>query len=58
VNPPSAQADAVVSGSVTHLVRLDKMKAYNRVNDRHGYASLTISSPTERPGDDDETDPV
>ncbi|EDN72556.1 hypothetical protein BGS_0906 [Beggiatoa sp. SS] len=30
-----------------HIVRLDKMKAYNRVNLLQGYGILTIISPTE-----------
>ncbi len=48
-----ARADAIVSWNFTHIVRLDKMKAYNRVNEREGYDSLTIISPTELPADDD-----
>jgi predicted nucleic acid-binding protein len=51
-----AKADAIVSWNFTHIVRLDKMKAYNRVNERHDYAPLTIISPTELPGDDDESE--
>lgn len=48
-----ARADAIVSWNFTHIVRLDKMKAYNHVNEREGYDSLTIISPTELPADDD-----
>lgn len=48
-----AEADAIVSWNFTHIVRLDKMKAYNQVNQQTGYGSLTIISPTELPGDDD-----
>ena len=42
-----ARADAIVSWNFKHIVRLDKMKAYNQVNFSHGYAILTIVSPRE-----------
>jgi len=42
-----AQADAIVSWNFKHIVRLDKMKAYNRVNLANGYDILTIVSPRE-----------
>ncbi len=42
-----AQADAIVSWNFKHIVRLDKMKAYNQVNVRQGYGMLTIITPKE-----------
>lgn len=42
-----ARADAIVSWNFRHIVRLDKMKAYNRVNLIQGYGILTIISPKE-----------
>jgi len=42
-----ARTDAIVSWNFKHIVRLDKMKAYNRVNLLQGYGILTIISPTE-----------
>ena len=42
-----ARADAIVSWNFKHIVRLDKMKAYNRVNLMNGYGILTIISPKE-----------
>ena len=42
-----ATADAIVSWNFKHIVRLDKMKAYNQVNFSQGYAILTIVSPRE-----------
>ena len=42
-----ARADAIVSWNFSHIVRLDKMKAYNRVNLREGYGILTIITPKE-----------
>ena len=41
------RADAIVSWNFRHIVRLDKMKAYNRVNLLNGYGILTIISPRE-----------
>ena len=41
------RADAIVSWNFKHIVRLDKMKAYNRVNLANGYGILTIISPME-----------
>ncbi len=40
-----AGADAIVSWNFKHIVRLDKMKAYNRVNRTLGYGELTIATP-------------
>ena len=42
-----ARADAIVSWNFRHIVRLDKMKSYNRVNFMMGYGVLTILSPKE-----------
>ena len=42
-----ARADAVVSWNFKHIVRLDKIKAYNQVNLAHGYGIITILSPKE-----------
>ena len=46
------RADAIVSWNFKHIVRLDKMKAYNRVNLLQGYGSLTIVTPREVAGYD------
>jgi predicted nucleic acid-binding protein len=42
-----ARADAIVSWNFRHIVRLDKIKAYNQINLLHGYGILTIISPKE-----------
>lgn len=42
-----ARADAIVSWNFRHIVRLDKMRAYNQVNLANGYGILTIISPKE-----------
>ena len=42
-----ARADAIVSWNFKHIVRLDKIKAYNKVNLMNGYGILTIISPKE-----------
>ena len=42
-----ARADAIVSWNFKHIVRLDKMKAYNQVNLMNGFGILTIISPKE-----------
>ena len=47
-----ARADAIVSWNFKHIVRLDKMRAYNRVNLLEGYGILTIVSPMEVTLDD------
>lgn len=52
------RADAIVSWNFRHIVRLDKMKAYNRINVLNGYGILTIISPTELPGDEEKIDLV
>ena len=47
-----ARADAIVSWNFRHIVRLDKMKAYNQINLLHGYGILTIISPKEVSADE------
>ncbi len=42
-----ARADAIVSWNFQHIVRLDKMKAYNQVNLLQGYGILIIVTPKE-----------
>jgi len=42
-----ARADAIVSWNFRHIVTLDKIKGYNRVNLLNGYGVLTIVSPKE-----------
>jgi len=40
-----ARADALISWNFKHIVRLDKMKAYNQINLLNGYGILTILVP-------------
>ena len=42
-----ARADAIISWNFKHIARLDKIKAYNKINFEMGYSSLTIISPKE-----------
>jgi hypothetical protein len=42
-----ARADAIVSWNFKHIVNLDKMKLYNRVNFEQGYGFLEIVTPRE-----------
>lgn len=42
-----ARVDAIVSWNFKHIVRLDKIKAYNQVNFQNGYGVLQIVSPKE-----------
>lgn len=42
-----ARAHAVVSWNFRHLVRLDKMRAYNQTNLRMGFGLISIVSPQE-----------
>lgn len=51
-----ARADAIVSWNSQHIVRLDKMKAYNQVNLRRGYGILTIVTPKEVVSDEKKGD--
>ena len=47
-----ARVDAIVSWNFRHLVRLDKMRAYNQINLLNGYGIVTIVSPLEVAFDD------
>ena len=47
-----ARADAIVSWNFKHIVRLDKIKAYNDVNQALGYGPITIVTPKEVNYDD------
>lgn len=49
-----ARADAIISWNFQHIVRLDKIKAYNQINLLHGYGILTIISPKEVLVDEEE----
>jgi len=49
-----ARADAIVSWNFKHIVRIDKMRAYNRVNLQAGFGLLSIVSPQEVRSDEDE----
>ncbi|MFH1943173.1 MAG: hypothetical protein ABIL68_13800 [bacterium] len=42
-----ARAEAIISWNFNHIVRLDKIRAYNQVNLLNGYGILTIISPKE-----------
>ncbi len=42
-----ARADAIVSWNFKHIVRLDRIKGYNEVNQAMGYGTITIASPRE-----------
>lgn len=42
-----SRADAIVSWNFKHIVRLERIKAYNQVNLAHGYGILTIITPRE-----------
>ncbi len=42
-----ARADAIVSWNFKHMVRLDKIRAYNAVNLAEGYGMVQIVSPKE-----------
>ena len=47
-----AQADAIVSWNFKHIVQLQRIAAYNEVNEAHGYPALSIVSPMEVRFDD------
>ena len=53
-----ARADAIVSWNFRHIVRLDKMKLYNQVNLLNGYGILTIISPRELMGDEENEEDI
>ena len=42
-----ARADAIVSWNFKHIVRLDRIRAFNAVNLAEGYGIITILSPKE-----------
>jgi hypothetical protein len=42
-----AHADAIVSWNFKHIVRLEKIRGYNQVNESLGYRSLTIITPRD-----------
>jgi hypothetical protein len=50
-----ARAHAIVSWNFRHIVRLDRIRAYNEVNLLNGYGFLSIVSPREVQVDDDES---
>ena len=41
------RADAIVSWNFKHIVRLEKIRGYNQVNESLGYGSLAIVTPRE-----------
>jgi predicted nucleic acid-binding protein len=51
-----ARADAIVSWNFRHIVRLDKIKAYNAVNLLNGFGVLSIQTPAEIRFDDSDED--
>jgi predicted nucleic acid-binding protein len=50
----AARADAIVSWNFKHIVRIDKMRAYNQVNLQTGFGLLSIVSPQEVRFDEDD----
>lgn len=48
------RADAIVSWNFKHIVRVDKMRAYNQVNLQTGFGLLSIVSPQEVQLDEDD----
>jgi predicted nucleic acid-binding protein len=44
-----AHADAIVSWNFKHIVRIDKIRAYNEINQRFGYKPIMIVCPKEVP---------
>lgn len=47
-----ARADVIVSWNFRHIVRLDKIRSYNRADLLNGYGVLAILSPKEVRSDD------
>ena len=47
-----SRADAIVSWNFRHIVRMDKMRAYNQVNLQTGFGLISIVSPQEVRFDD------
>lgn len=54
-----AEVDMLVSWNFKHIVRFDKIRLFNAVNQEQGYKSIEIYSPrevtTSREGDEDES---
>ena len=54
-----AEGDMLVSWNFKHIVRFDKIRLFNAVNQEQGYKSIEIFSPcevtTSREGDEDES---
>ncbi len=50
----AARADALASWNFKHIVRVDKMRAYNQVNLQMGFGLLAVVSPQEVRLDEDE----
>ena len=48
-----ARADAIASWNLKHIVHIDRIKGYQRVNLLRGYGILTILSPRELADDDE-----
>jgi hypothetical protein len=46
-NATVARADMIVSWNFKHIVHFQKIRGYNAVNLREGYALLAIHTPTE-----------
>jgi hypothetical protein len=42
-----ARADAIVSWNFKHIVRLEKIRGYNQVNESLAYSTLVIITPRE-----------
>lgn len=42
-----SRADAIVSWNFKHIVQLEKMRAYNKINQMYGYEYLNIVTPGE-----------
>ena len=53
---PPPRADAIFSWDFKHIVQLDRIKRYNRVNWERDYGVLTIVSPPALVGDDTESE--
>ena len=42
-----SECEAIVSWNFRHIVHLDKIGGYNRVNEQHGLPAIAIVSPNE-----------
>ena len=47
LRPRGFDKHAIVSWNFKHIVRLDRINAYNDVNERRGFRRLTIVTPLE-----------